>query len=86
MKDNAAYLQKHFETVLYELETNRSSIKHLSDSDLYDFCIMDIQIHQRHDLDDLYDKLAAGGKLSQLERQELEGFYILSSMEFLINE
>lgn len=78
--------QQYLDNVFYELETTRASIKGLSDNDLYDYCIIDIQVHQRHDLDDLYEKLAAGGKLSTQERKELESFYILSSMDFLINE
>ncbi len=78
--------QQHLNLVIYELETIKNSIKGLSDADLYDYCIMDIDAYKRHDLDALYENLAAGGKLSQSERVSLEAFYILTSMDLVVNE
>jgi len=72
--------------VFFDMQTVANSCKYLNDSDLYDLCIMDIQIYQRVDLDDMYDKLAAGEKLTADERKELERFYTLVSVDFLVKE
>jgi hypothetical protein len=72
--------------VYFDLETVRREIQGLSDIELYDYCISDIDLHKREDLDQLYDKLAGGGKLTSEERKELESFYTLVSLEFLANE
>lgn len=72
--------------VFYDLQTIRKTIEHLSDADLYDYCIMDIDVYKRVDLDQLYDKLAAGGKLTASERKELEAFYTLVSVDFVVKE
>lgn len=76
--------EQNLEYMYYELATVRSEMKELSDVDLYDRCLMDIQVFQRHDLDQLYDKLADGEKLTDEERKAVEGFYILANMDFLV--
>lgn len=70
----------------HELYAVKSEIAKLSDVDLYDLCLLDIQLAQRHDLDALYDILALGYKLTPKERKEVESFYILANMEVLANE
>lgn len=72
--------------VYYDMQTIKNVTKTLSDIDLMDQCLMDIQMFQRHDLDQLYDKLAMGEKLSREERKELESFYILANVDFMVNE
>lgn len=72
--------------VYYDMQTIKNVTKTLSDIDLMDQCLMDIQMFQRHDLDKLYDKLAVGEKLSREERKELESFYILANVDFMVNE
>jgi hypothetical protein len=72
--------------VFYDMQTIRNIIKDLSDADLYDQCLMDIDMHKRKDLDELYDKLAAGGRLTSEERLKVESFYILTNVDFLVNE
>lgn len=82
MKDHGQNLSH----VFYDMQTARNILQNLSDTALYDSVMMDIQVYERHDLDAFYDKLAAGEKLSQLERKELESFYILTSVDFLVSE
>lgn len=76
----------HIDEVLYDLQTVTDSIKYMDDLALYDSCMFDIQEYQRHDLDALYDKLALGGKLSPEERKQVEAFYILTNIDFLVHE
>jgi uncharacterized coiled-coil DUF342 family protein len=67
--------------VYYELQTRRDEIKHLSDGELFDNLMVEIQLHDRNDLDQFYDKLAQGEKLTKEERKQLEGFYLIVNME-----
>lgn len=59
-------------------------ISTMSDSDLYDFCLSQIEQYNHYELDALYPKLAGGGELTKAERAALEGFCVLanSGMEF----
>ena len=72
--------------VFYDMETSKRLVKELSDAALYDSCAMEIQVYEREDLDAFYEKLVQGQKLSQEERKQLETFYILTSVDFLVNE
>lgn len=73
------------EHVIYELQTLRNEMQELSDVDLYDRCLMDIELYKRHDLDALYDKLYEGKKLTPKERKAVEAFYILANMDFMVS-
>lgn len=77
-------LEQDLHEMYFDLSTIRKELNDLNDVDLYDRCLMDIQVFQRHDLDLLYDKLAAGEKLTAKERGEVESFYILANMDFLV--
>lgn len=77
---------QNLDEVFYDLQTIRNIVQNLSDEALFDSCAMDIQVHGREDLDAFYDKLAQGQKLTRDERKELEAFYILTSVDFLVNE
>jgi hypothetical protein len=60
--------------VFYDLQTIRLELKDKADSVLYNECAFEIDEYKREDLDQLYDKLAAGEKLTKEERKELENF------------
>jgi uncharacterized coiled-coil DUF342 family protein len=77
---------QNLDQVFYDLQTARNVLQHLSDEALFDSCAMDIQVHQREDLDGFYEKLVKGEKLTREERKQLESFYILTSVDFLVNE
>lgn len=83
-KETVMAKEQNMEQVHYELQTLKNEMKELSDIDLYDRCLYDIQVYQRHDLDQLYDKLAEGNGLSKEERKFVEGFYILANVDFLV--
>lgn len=76
--------EQNLDQVHYELQTLKNEMRELSDIDLYDRCLYDIQTFQRHDLDQLYDKLADGNGLSKEERKLVEAFYILANVDFLV--
>lgn len=79
--------QEHsLEQVHYEQQTLTNEMRELSDIDLYDRCLYEIQLQQRHDLDQLYDKLAEGKPLTKDERKIVEAFYVLSFAEFMVKE
>lgn len=68
------------------MHTVHIMIDGLSDADLYDLCIFDIEMYKRKDLDDLYEKLALGESLTPEERKKVEAFYMLTNVVFLVNE
>lgn len=77
-------LEQNLDQMYYDLHTLKRELLELNDVDLYDRCLMDIQMFQRHDLDKLYDKLAVGEVLTPKERRDVESFYILANMDFLV--
>lgn len=72
--------------VFYDLQTIRMELKDKPDAALYNECAFEIDEYKREDLDQLYEKLVEGKKLSREERQELENFYTLTNVRFLVNE
>lgn len=43
-------------------------------------------MYGREDLERLYDKVAMGKKLALEERKELEHFYMLTNIDFVVTE
>lgn len=78
-------LSPELHNVLDNMLTVQLAIKDLSDADLYDCCILDIELHKREDLDQLYEKLALGGKLTVDERKKVEAFFILTNLQLWVH-
>ncbi len=85
MKTSKAVYEQDMYPTFCEMRTGLDSIKNMKDADLYDLVIIDIQMCQHHELDALYDKLSLGFKLSPEERRQVEAFYLLTTMDFLVN-
>jgi hypothetical protein len=79
-------MSKYLGDVIYDMETAKLALKGMSDADLFDACMYDIQANNRDDLDKLYDKLVDKQKLTPEERKSLETFYILANADFLVEE
>lgn len=69
----------------YDIDTVKMGMRNYTDSELFDFCMDHIQMYEHKELDRLYPKLAAGGKLEKTEREALEAFCILANTELCLS-
>lgn len=69
----------------YDIDTVKLQMEIFDDSQLFEYCLPHIEMYRHRELDRLYPKISAGGKLTQEERQKLEAFCILANTELCIS-
>ena len=69
----------------YDIDTVKMLIGDYTDAVLFDYCSDQITQSQNRQLDRLYNKISAGGKLEKAERESLEAFCILANTELCLS-
>ena len=69
----------------YDIDTVKMLIGDYTDAELFDYCSDQITQSQNRQLDRLYNKISAGGKLEKAERESLEAFCILANTELCLS-
>lgn len=68
----------------YDMDTVKLTIEYFSDDELFEYCLPHLEMYNNRELDRLYPKIAAGGRLTKKEREKLEAFCILANTELCL--
>lgn len=68
----------------YDIDTVKIKMQYFTDAELFEYCLPHLEMYEHRELDRLYPKISAGGKLSKKERESLEAFCILANTELCL--